>query len=339
MNIDRQTIARARLAIREAARYFLYDPNISLIDFGHPLHGGYMAEDEIAIRFHVHEKLSQVELQAASDAGLTRPIPPVINGFQTDVPQRTYHLHLWGTAPSLSSYSGTCNPLRGGVSISDIFHNAYGTLGGLVTDRNTGAQMLLSNWHVLVNNWTARPGVLILQPGRLDGGTGQNMIASLSRHAMFSNLDAAVAVLNSSRQIVNNQVGLGPVNGVGQAQLDMQLVKSGRGSGITTGRITAVEGIARLTYVSLQRVIRNVMTIEPISPIDPVSAPGDSGSWWLDANTHQAVGLHFAGSNQPETALAIDMQQILNALNVDILTAGRRPVIQAASVQMQLVPA
>ena len=32
----------------------------------------------------------------------------------------------------------------------------------------------------------------------------------------------------------------------------------------------------------------------------------------------QAVGLHFAGSDFPERALALDMQSVLDALNVDL---------------------
>ena len=47
---------------------------------------------------------------------------------------------------------------------------------------------------------------------------------------------------------------------------------------------------------------------------------GDSGSWWLEGATHRAVGLHFAGSNDPEYGLAIAMPQVLEALNIDIAT-------------------
>jgi hypothetical protein len=32
----------------------------------------------------------------------------------------------------------------------------------------------------------------------------------------------------------------------------------------------------------------------------------------------QAVGLHFAGQDDPEVALALDMQSVLNALSIDI---------------------
>jgi endonuclease G len=211
--------------------------------------------------------------------------------------------------------------MRGGISISDEYHYTFGSLGGLVIDRAAGAEMILSNWHVLVARWGARPGQRIFQPGRGDGGTAADTVAVLARDAMPVNLDAAVARLNGSRKLINEQLHLGPVTGVGQAQLGMEVVKSGRKTGITFGRVTAIEGTARMPYDGMERIIRNVVTIEPRSPYEEVSAGGDSGSWWLEAKTRRVVGLHFAGSNSPERALAHDMASVLEALNVEIATS------------------
>jgi endonuclease G len=95
--------------------------------------------------------------------------------------------------------------LRGGISISDEYHNSYGTLGGLVRDRVSGVEMILNNWHVLEADWYARAGQQIYQPGGLDGGTGADAVATLTRDAMPVNLDAAVAALNRSRRLINDQ--------------------------------------------------------------------------------------------------------------------------------------
>lgn len=326
MDVDRMTLARARRALREAVQAHLFDPNVGLIDFGHPEHGGRIAETEVAIRFHVRRKLSGPALEAAVGAGQTRPIPPFIAGFPTDVPEGTYRLQQWsgwggwGQSPGMNSRTVHADPLRGGLSISDEYHYAAGTLGGLVIDRATGAAMILSNWHVLVSDWGARAGQRIYQPGRLDGGTSLDTVATLTRDAMAANLDAAVASLNSSRRLVNDQLDLEAVTGVGQAELGMQVVKSGRTSGVTYGRVTAVEGIAKMSYGFLERIIRHIVTIEPRSNFEEVSAPGDSGAWWLDQATGQAIGLHFAGSNFPERGLALDMPTVLDALNVDLMT-------------------
>jgi endonuclease G len=325
------TRARARLALREAVRFHLFDPNVGLIDFGHPEHDGRIAEDQLAIRIHVRKKLTDIALEAAVAAGYTRPIPAMIGGFPTDVPEGVYHLHVWSWRPKpWASPAGAptahANPLRGGVSISDEYHIAAGTLGGKVIDRTTGAEMILSNWHVLVADWSAQPGQRVEQPGRLDGGALADTVAALTRDAMAANLDAAVATLDGSRPLINDQLGLGAIVGVGRAELGMELVKSGRTTGVTYARVTAVEGTAKIAYGTVERVIRQVITIEPDMGSGQVSAPGDSGSLWLDAATMRAIGLHFAGSDMPERALALDMPSVLDALNVDIAT-GREAAL------------
>jgi endonuclease G len=326
MNLEPTIMARAGLALNEAIRAHLFDRNVGFIDFGLPRRQGQIAEDELAVRIHVRKKLSDAALETAVEAGHTRPIPRVISDFRTDVLEGTYRPHFgnwrrdWWRWP-VNPRATRTELLRGGLSISDEYHYTYGTLGGKVIDRDTGAEMLLSNWHVLVAEWGARPGQRIFQPGRLDGGTDADTVATLTRDAMSFSLDAAVATLNGSRALINDQLYLGPVSGVSRAELGAEVVKSGRATDKTYGRVTGVMGTARMVYgrrLRLERIIRNVMTIEPNSFYAEVSAGGDSGSWWLDAETRQAVGLHFAGSDFPERALAHDMPTVLEALNVAI---------------------
>ena len=77
------------------------------------------------------------------------------------------------------------------------------------------------------------------------------------------------------------------------------------------------QGIIRMSYGGVNRLIRNVMTIEPRREQE-ISSGGDSGAIHVDGSTMNAVGLHFAGSDRPELALALDMQPVLDALNVDL---------------------
>jgi endonuclease G len=321
--IDQMTLAYARRALQEAVRGWLFDRDVKLIDFGYRQRAGQSVEDELCIRIHTKEKYPRgPALEAAVEAGRTRgDIPETIGGFATDVIQADYRPHQWWNWWSTSSTNQRAtraDPMQGGISISDEYHYTFGTLGGKVVDRQTGEEMLLSNWHVLVGDWLARPSRSIYQPGRLDGGTSPDTVATLTREAMAVNLDAAVATLNGQRRLINDELELEPVRGVGQAHLGMEVVKSGRKTAVTHGRVTAVEGVAKLPYAGMDRVIRNIVTIDRRSPTEDVSAGGDSGSWWLDPATWQAVGLHFAGSDQPERALAMDMQSVLDALKVDI---------------------
>lgn len=321
MSIDRMTLAYARRALRET-RHRVYDPNVTLIDFGHGQVGGQTIEEKLAIRFHVHKKLGAVSLESAVDERLTDRVPTTIGGFPTDVIETTFRPHRgwWGTwlRPRSEARAERADPMQGGISISDERHQTYGTLGGLVSDRASGARMILSNWHVLVAEWNARPGQRIYQPGRLDGGTSADSVASLARDAMAQGLDAAVATLHDGRRLTSDQLGLGAVRGVARAELGMEVVKSGRRTGITFGVVRGVEGVTRMTYGFVERVMRKVVTIERGASVE-VSAAGDSGSWWLERASSRAVGLHFAGSNLPETGLALDMQEVLDRLDVDVV--------------------
>jgi endonuclease G len=71
-----------------------------------------------------------------------------------------------------------------------------------------------------------------------------------------------------------------------------------------------------MCYGYLERIIRDVMVIEPLNGGE-VSMLGDSGSWWLCEETREAIGLRFAGSDVPERALALNMRSVLNALSVE----------------------
>jgi hypothetical protein len=324
MDIDHRTLARARLGIQQAVQGWIYDPNVMLIDFGWPERGGKLLEDQLAIRVHVKEKYTRgLELEAAVGDGKTRGyIPDFIAGFPVDRPVGNYRLHQyyrswWRQPPYERARRG--DPMKGGISISNANWNVYATLGCLVKDRETNDPMILSNWHVLVRDWYVQPDLPIYQPGRGDGGTTGDTVATLSRHAMSSNLDAAVARLTGSRELINDQLGLGPVKGVGRAELGMQVAKSGRRTELTYGLVTAISGTVRMNYRGVDRLINNVVTIEPRSPLSEVSAGGDSGSLWCQESSMNAVALHFAGSYEPKRALAMDLQPVLDALKVNLV--------------------
>jgi hypothetical protein len=348
MYIDPMKMAYARLAQRVAVLSHLSDPNVSLIDIGLRRRKGEL-EDELTVRFHVRRKLSTIELQSASEQGYTRPLPRAIaigkETVTTDVIKGDYQPELWGWGSNRPRQPRNDNakrtdPLCGGLSISDPFRNTYGTLGGRVIDRDTGEALILSNYHVLAVDSTSRPGMSIYQPGRMDGGSGNDRIAALTRHAMSVNIDAAVAILNrDGRPLINHQLGVGSVTGVATPQIGSQVVKSGATTQVTYGLVTGVEGVSEpIRYGNLSRIITHVMRIEPQRIEDRVSAGGDSGSWWLDQATRQAIGLHFAGQFQPDTALAINMVIVLDALNVDIDTSRPAPAPRFGSALPRFQP-
>ena len=324
--VDRMQIARARVVLPKAVQRWIYDPNVTLVGLAWPEKNGQLDESTVAIRFHVRSKFQQgIQLESAIDRKATHDeIPEEIDGIPTDVVQARYKLHQFWTGwnrATTNQRAKACNPIRCGVSIGSERSYGSGTLGGLVKDRQTGEAMCLSNWHVLVGDWGIRPPQRIFQPGRLDGGNSTHTFAILKRDAMNDNLDAAVASLSGQRQWINEQMDLWPVHGKSQVALGMEVVKSGYNSKVTRGRVTLIDAVVKIPYKGQTRLIRSVFVVDQLSPHTTISGPGDSGSLWLNPVTHDAVGLHFAGSNQPEQALAMDIQAVLDALQVDLITS------------------
>ena len=330
MWLDPRTFSRAKAALRVGVSQYLFDPNVGMVDIGYRIQereNGRLVE-EPTLRFHIYEKLRGPQFESFAEDQPERVIPPSILSFPTDVVESQYRLSVaWGWGgfgkPSQRVSSNpraiASNPMVGGLSISDGYSGGYGTLGGLAWDNVSGDPMVLSNFHVLASRGYARPGYPVIQPGRGDGGT--EVIAIFDRHAMDQGMDAAVARLNGRRPLDNNQLDLHAVMGMAAPQPGMRLCKSGRASGVTHGLVSGIGGVLKMRYpISGERLIRNVTHIVPLYQGAQVSAPGDSGSYWLDASTYRAVGLHFAGADMPEYALALDMTQVASALNIQVAT-------------------
>jgi endonuclease G len=316
VNMDREERIAAHVAVRRAESY-LMDPRreIQLVDVGVSERDG--SDGSRRIRFHVARKLTEPQLESAA----VDPLPDRIAGFPREVNERRYRLSR--QEPSIGwvppSARGRNDPLIGGISISDDRSIAAGTLGAIVRDPRTNDRLILSNFHV-VAGWGARPGApRILQPGRLDGGTAGDVVGAFLRHAMDAHLDAAVALLDTTRGVAPRQLGIGSMTARVAPDIGQKVIKNGRTTGRTAGVVRAVAGSGRFRYGGVTWLIRHVLTIEPPHPGEIVSSGGDSGCCWLDADGHHAVALHFAGSDEPERALAIDLGPVCDALGVEVL--------------------
>lgn len=327
--MDLEQYASYRVSLQSAVKRWLHDPNVSFIDVGHPEHDGKIAWDEVEVCIHVREKIPLAKLEQAIAAGKTLGrIPKEINGESVDIPKSDIFPQIWpwwgGIRTPQNPRTGHADPLNCGISLGNERRRySYGTLGAIVEDRRTATPMLLSNWHVLAGDWGASRGQRIFQPAFADGGVEQDLVARLEREAISSNLDAAIArIESSSRRLSNEQFGIGSVDSSQAPALDQEVTKSGRASRVTRGRITtAIPGIQKMYYRGVTRYIREVWRVEPLETFEEVSRGGDSGSLWVNSWNNQAVGLHFAGANTPERALMMNIEIVLDALNVDLVTS------------------
>lgn len=202
-----------------------------------------------------------------------------------------------------------------------------GTLGALVEDDEKN-QYILSNNHVLAESDQGHVGDTIDQPGLIDGactplsqpGSTLKPVGTLEYFAPLrsqqTNVDAALALatpgaVDSSGAILglgtpgrDGTLGAGaPMAGRGEAlnasNLGMNVVKSGRTTGLTCSNVDAVALTVKVDYYKdcaetqpyTTKTFENQIGIGGTHFTDS----GDSGALVLDASNAQAVGLYFAG--------------------------------------------
>lgn len=121
-------------------------------------------------------------------------------------------------------------------------------------------------------------------------------------------IDCAVAVPVNDRLIDERILSIGRVRGVRNPEVGDLLMKSGRTTGITRGRVRTVDATLNVEMGDgNQAVFRDQIVV------DLLSEGGDSGSLILDRN-HNACGLLFAGSD--EVTVCNPIQPVLDALHV-----------------------
>jgi hypothetical protein len=241
-------------------------------------------------------------------------------------------------------------PVPTGVSVG---HPAI-TAGTIAARVKKGTDVfILSNNHVLANINQAAIGDPILQPGVYDGGTLNDSIANLTDFESIkfctvfwiwltcnqtNTIDAAIALSDVSKLGFSTPVGqFGSVAGygapsstihpaygnpgtIGDENLDLLLgagvQKYGRGSGLTTGSISAINGTVNVCYDSSCTKIARFTDQLIVTP-GTFSTGGDSGSLVVTNDSlKQPVGLLFAGSDTQTIVNRIDL--VLNRFGVTI---------------------
>ena len=193
-----------------------------------------------------------------------------------------------------------------------------GTIACRVT-KGTGVYAL-SNNHVYANENAASLNDPVIQPGTFDGGTSPaDNIGNLAdfEPIVFSTsannvIDAAIAL--SSTSLLGNST---PLDGYGtpktttaRARINTPVKKYGRTTGLTKGKIYAINATVNVGYASGMARFVNQIIITP----GAFSAGGDSGSLVVVdgskgkniADDRKPIGLLFAGNSSVTIACPID---------------------------------
>ncbi|MFW6287225.1 MAG: hypothetical protein ACOC2J_00570 [bacterium] len=123
-------------------------------------------------------------------------------------------------------------------------------------------------------------------------------------------VDCAVAKPNSDQLINPRILEIGEIRGLKEAEVDMEVQKSGRTSGLTRGKVVAVDATVNVRMSETESA-----NFEDQFITTPISKAGDSGSLVLDMDNN-AIGLLFAGSEKATVCNKIS--NVIQALSIEI---------------------
>lgn len=120
--------------------------------------------------------------------------------------------------------------------------------------------------------------------------------------------DCAIARPFNVTDVTDNILQIGVINGLAEGTLGMNIKKSGRTTGLTTGTIQQVDVTARVSYGTNKTALFTDQLMA-----GAMSQGGDSGSAVLDGNNN-LTGLLFAGSDS--TTLINRISNVFNELGI-----------------------
>lgn len=226
-----------------------------------------------------------------------------------------------------SPTSRFARPVPIGVSTGNAGECSAGTIGARVKD-SSGNVYALSNNHVYALENKAPIGSQVLQPGLYDTGcayNAANVIGTLSNFSpiAFSNSASNVVDAATASTTTANLGNSTPANGYGApssatqaAAIGLAVQKYGRTSSLTTGTVTAVNGIVEVGYgAGTARFVSQVI----VQSSKPFLKSGDSGSLLVTNNAAaNPVGLLFASGSSGKFAIANPIGPVLSQLGVTI---------------------
>jgi len=205
-----------------------------------------------------------------------------------------------------------------------------GPVDGGQIDRDTIAQ--LERFQPI--NYNTAPPTCSLAKSYADLG---NILARLtgSRHKIqvlrilpsaINRVDAAVARPLDDNDLLDEGLGIGPVSEETSPELGMEVCKSGRTTGYTTGLINVMDATVVVNYGP-----ERPATFEDQIITTPMSNGGDSGSLLVAKDTSKAVGLLFAGSNHATIHNPIKI--VLSALNISFQGAEQSKLEKQTAIE------
>jgi hypothetical protein len=223
-------------------------------------------------------------------------------------------------------------PLFGGISTANS-NVLAGTLGCFCrSTRQTddpAAQFILSNRHVLGRIDGEPQETIVLQPSRGDLGTSGNWVANYARAAEIdfsptagNMVDAAIALIRQEAVPAKFEVaGIGLMGKPITPAIGDIVRKCGKKTGLTRGVVSHVSWNSYLPvpYDPQGQQLHLIDQIR-IVPVDKAFVgPGDSGSIIVAGGSNDVIGLLCAGDPSEGWAVANKIQNVMEALQIELL--------------------
>jgi hypothetical protein len=234
------------------------------------------ATDRTGIRVYVDELADDLGLPDQIEG---KPVFPVAAGRQ-ELKHAEQDVMV-GVDPKTN-----VRPIIGGISLSNLNRGGLtGTLGYFVN--RGGNRCVMTSGHILTTGYDE-----VIQRGLADGGTNADRVATLEISVRDPNLgvDAAAARIDNGINSTLTINDIGPINGTSLTSVGATVRKSGRTTGLTSGRVIDLRGVFNVGGQSY----RNQIVVA--AGATPFSLAGDSGSLIVAADD-TGVGLLMGGSD------------------------------------------
>ena len=285
-----------------------------------------------SIRIYVTKKLPESMLRK------DEIIPKVVEGIPTDVVEI-------GRIKALAVYDKKYRPAPCGVSTSRLDERAAGTIGWWLVDED-GQLYLMSNNHVWAKENQGVQGDKLVQPGVLDGGTEDDVIAELYdfipidfTETGVNHVDVAIATPLDMGNLYTSIMELGGVTGKRDPQLNEEACKVGRSTGKTCGTVTDDSASVDVLYESGMAHFDDVFFVKG----ENVVQGGDSGSPIIGSDG-KFLGLLFAGNDEGTLLVGCKQSYIESELQsrlgkkVWILVANAYPPFRERVIIQKVLP-
>lgn len=141
-------------------------------------------------------------------------------------------------------------------------------------------------------------------------GSKHRVEATWSDPQAVNRVDAAIAQPLQDQDVLDEIYEIGAIKGTVPAELGMNVRKSGRTTGLTTGQIIVLDATVKVQYGARSAQFEDQIVSTAMSQ------PGDSGSLLVAGEALLAVGLLFAGSDQ--ATIFNPIEAVLDCLGVEL---------------------